>query len=386
MIKKIFYWGPFIDENIATKKAIFNSATAINKYSKDYVSTIINSIGEWNEIKKNSSHNNFYDFNLNLFNNLPKFGLVKSRFSYIKIFFSCFKHLKKLLEIEKPDYLIAHLIVSLPMLLFIIFSFETKLILRISGKPKLNFIRYFFWKIASKKIYKIFCPTEETRNYLIKKNFFIEEKIYTLPDPVFYTKEHIGKKNEKNFDPKFEKKNIILIGRLTRQKNFQLFVKAYKSLENALKKYKAYIIGIGELKKDLEDLIKKYNLEKKIIILGRQENVHKYLYNSSLFIQTSLWEDPGFVLIEAALNNVSIISSNCKSGPSEILQNEEGGYLFENNNLQSLENKILLFLKEDADKILKKKIKVKKNIRKYHFFKHCILLEQYLNEKKNKIK
>ncbi len=385
MVKKIFYWGPFIDENIATKKAILNSATVINKYSKDYVSTIINSIGEWNEIKKNSSHNNFYDFNLNLFNNLPKFGLVKSRFSYIKIFFSCFKHLKKLLEIEKPDYLIAHLIVSLPMLLFIIFSFETKLILRISGKPKLNFIRYFFWKIASKKIYKIFCPTEETRNYLIKKKFFTEEKIYTLPDPVFNTKEHIGKRNEKNFDLKFEKKNIILIGRLTRQKNFQLFVKVYKSLENDLKKYKAYIIGIGELKKDLEDLIKKYNLEKKIIILGRQENVHKYLYNSNLFIQTSLWEDPGFVLIEAALNNVSIISSNCKSGPSEILQDEEGGYLFENNNLQSLENKILLFLKEDADKILKKKIKVKKNIRKYNFFKHYILLEQYLNEKKNNI-
>ena len=56
MAKKIFYWGPFIDENIATKKAILNSATAINKYSKDYVSTIINSIGEWNDVKKNSNH------------------------------------------------------------------------------------------------------------------------------------------------------------------------------------------------------------------------------------------------------------------------------------------------------------------------------------------
>ena len=41
MAKKIFYWGPFIDENIATKKAILNSATAINKYSKDYMGSKI---------------------------------------------------------------------------------------------------------------------------------------------------------------------------------------------------------------------------------------------------------------------------------------------------------------------------------------------------------
>ena len=92
MLKKVFYWGPFIDENIATKKAILNSATVVNRYSKNYKSTIINSIGEWNEIKKNSNYSNFYDFNLNLFNNLPKFGLVRSRFSYIKIFFLCFRH------------------------------------------------------------------------------------------------------------------------------------------------------------------------------------------------------------------------------------------------------------------------------------------------------
>ena len=53
-----------------------------------------------------------------------------------------------------------------------------------------------------------------------------------------------------------------------------------------------------------------------------------------MFYFTSLWEDPGFVIVEAALSNIPIISSNCPNGPREII--EKNGYLFQNNNLESL--------------------------------------------------
>jgi hypothetical protein len=49
-MKEIFYWGPFIDDKIATVRAIMNSVIGINKYSKNYKATIINSIGEWNKL------------------------------------------------------------------------------------------------------------------------------------------------------------------------------------------------------------------------------------------------------------------------------------------------------------------------------------------------
>ena len=52
MRQNLFYWGPFIDDNIGTKKAIFNSALSVNKFSKKYKSTIINSIGEWDNDQK----------------------------------------------------------------------------------------------------------------------------------------------------------------------------------------------------------------------------------------------------------------------------------------------------------------------------------------------
>ena len=77
---------------------------------------------------------------------------------------------------------------------------------------------------------------------------------------------------------------------------------------------------------------------------------------------------------------MSIISSRCSSGPKEIIgENEEGGYLFENNNLISLNKKINFFINDDEKNILRKKIYIKKNVKKYSIFQHSILLEKYLS-------
>ena len=69
---------------------------------------------------------------------------LKSRFSQLIIFICNFNPLRKLLIKEKPDFLIAHLVISLPLILFFFFKFDTKLIIRISGTPKLNLFRRFF--------------------------------------------------------------------------------------------------------------------------------------------------------------------------------------------------------------------------------------------------
>ena len=73
---------------------------------------------------------------------------------------------------------------SLPLLLFKIFKFKSKLILRISGNPKLNFFRKFFWSLLNKKLFKITCPTKELSIKLSQKKIFNTEKIFHLPDPV----------------------------------------------------------------------------------------------------------------------------------------------------------------------------------------------------------
>ncbi len=375
----IFYWGPFIDNKIATVKAIYNSALGINKYSKKFRAKIINSIGEWNYLIDEENSENFLNQKNNILNFLPKYGFIKSRISYILIFIFCFFQLLKILKKHKPDIFIAHLIVSLPLVLFKIFNFRSKLIIRISGKPKLNIVRQLVWKSCSKNVYKIFCPTNETKKILVNKGIFKSEKIFVLNDPVFKIKEYYFLKKDKTFDKRFEKNNIIMVGRLTHQKNFDLIIDAYAENETLKKKYKIFIMGAGELENRLKKKVKFYNLDTRIVFLGHKKNVIKYIKDSKLFISSSLWEDPGFVIIEAALSNIPIISSDCPSGPKEIInENELGGYLFKNNSKKDLNKKINQFFLEDKNIIFKKKIYVKKNIKKFSVFNHVNLMQKYL--------
>ena len=125
---------------------------------------------------------------------------MKSRFSYLFIFFISLFKLLKLINSEKPDYLIIHLITSLPIFASMFFNKKTKIILRISGLPRLNLLRFYFWKFFANKIYKITCPTESTYEYILKMNIFKNDKIFILRDPVV---------NINNFKIKKKKKSKI---------------------------------------------------------------------------------------------------------------------------------------------------------------------------------
>ena len=108
-----------------------------------------------------------------------------------------------------------------------------------------------------------------------------------------------------------------------------------------------YIIGEGEEKKNLKKIISKYKLEKNVFLLGHKKNIYEYLLNAKALISCSLWEDPGAVMIEAAFSNTLVLSSNCKNGPKEFLMNAQAGYLFENDNLDSLRSE---FIRLNQDK------------------------------------
>ena len=127
---------------------------------------------------------------------------------------------------NKPNYLIIHLLTSLPIILSPFIFKNTKIILRISGLPKLNFFRKFIWKLFSKNIYLITTPTKITKQDLIKSNIFENSKIQILRDPVINVTDINIKKRERINDLRFNKNDFYLaIGRLTKQKNFFIFNK-----------------------------------------------------------------------------------------------------------------------------------------------------------------
>ena len=377
--KKVYYWSPSL-VNIATNKAVINSALSLQKYSDDFACSIINFFGEFSRFKdyiedKNIGLINYYS--QKIFDILPKHGKIKSRFSFIVIFLLAFFPLKKLIEKNKPDFIIVHLITSLPLILLIFFNFDTKFILRISGLPKLTLFRKFIWRNALKKIHLVTCPTQKTQEYILKQNLVSKDKIELLYDPVINVREIQKKRNEKLSIP-IQDDYYCAIGRLTKQKNFMFLCKAFKKVINKYPNIRLLIIGEGEQKKFLTDYIKKNNLEKNIFLIGFLNNIFYILSRSKGFILSSLWEDPGFVLVEAAFCKVPIISSDCDNGPKELIKDNINGILFKSNNIENFLVKFdeIIKLKKNSNKLLLNNLKMSK---KFTLFNHYLNFKKILN-------
>ena len=376
----IYYWAPCLNK-VGTYKSTIHSAIALAKYSKKNKIRVINSCGEWNEQRDFFEEHDveLIDLGFNYFKYLPKLGFFGSRFSYLIIFITSFIPLLKIILNHRPDFLIIHLITSLPLLLNKIFKNKSKIILRISGYPKLNFVRRFFWKLNGKNVFKITCPSIDLRSQLMDLNIFEKKKIQFLADPIIRVKEFREKiLNISKQDLIYKKRYFISVGRLTRQKNFKYLIEEFKTFSGDNEEIDLLIFGEGEDKNLLSKLIKKNKLEDRIRLMGYSNNIFQYMKNSQAFILSSLWEDPGFVLIEAAMCNSFIISSNCKNGPEELLNKGAGGLLFENNKKGDLAKKLNEFL-ELGKRKKKMKLITKKNILQYTLYRHFQVFMKIIN-------
>ncbi len=108
------------------------------------------------------------------------------------------------------------------------------------------------------------------------------------------------------------------------------------------------------------------------------KNVSEYIKNSLCVIVSSLWEDPGFVMIESSSLKKTVICSDCPNGPREFYKNGKNGFLFKNNNLHSLVNTFEKFMKTKK-KVINKKIKINYiNSKKYSIKNHSKLFNKFL--------
>ena len=380
-MKSVYYWSPFLT-HVATISAVIESAKSLRKYSKKYEPVIIDACGEFESYKKILINNQINTINLTSFKYfkfLPKNGFFSSRFSYLLIFLFSFIPLYKVIKKKNPDYFICHLITSLPMLLAKLFNFRSKFILRISGLPKFNFFRKFYWKTCGNVFFRITSPTNATINHLQLIKIFDEKKIFLLQDPIIDIQK-IEKLKKQKIDPYFEKNQfIVAIGRLTKQKNFKFLISCFQKLTDSQPNLKLVILGDGEEMQNLKKLIHTKNLENNIFLLGHSQNVFSYLSRAKLFILSSLWEDPGWVLLEAAASNTLILSSDCKNGPSEIIDNNNAGQLYKSDDEQDFINKFNKIISLDKAQINSKKLFAKKKSYSYTKFQHFKNLEEIIS-------
>ena len=186
---------------------------------------------------------------------------------------------------------------------------------------------------------------------------FEKDKLKFLPDAIInlnQIKKQLHKKEKNN------NKYILAVGRLTKQKNFSYLLQEFNKYLKINKEYKLIILGEGDEQIKLKNICKKYDILNYVKFLGRVDNVFEFMKNAEFLVLTSLWEDPGFVIIEAGFCNLFVISSDCPNGPEEFLDYGKSGILFKSNIPNSLLDSLIKFEKIDKVELFKKKLNLKK--------------------------
>ena len=119
---------------------------------------------------------------------------------------------------------------------------------------------------------------------------------------------------------------ILGVGRLTRQKDFLTLVRAFAELRRR-RRARLIILGEGEDRPALEGLVAELGLRDSVSLPGFRDNAAAYMARSALFVLSSAWEGLPTVLIEALAAGTRVVSTDCPSGPREILQGGRLGAL-----------------------------------------------------------
>ena len=248
---------------------------------------------------------------------------------------------------------------------------QFKVIIRSNSAPQ-GWTENFFKKMIFKTFFKF------AEKIIVNSKDFKKEidKEYNIKSVAIYNPlniKEIKKKSKEKVNIDFFKNQntlkIINIARFTDQKDHITLLKAFRKISKKIKA-KLLIMGYGANKKIINNFILNNNLKKIIKVIPFQTNPYKYLKKSDLFILTSIYEGLPNVLLEAMVLKKFIISSNCPTGPKEILQNGKWGMLFKVKNHRQLETRILDF--NNNKKFYKKKlIRAYMSLERFDFSKSC---------------
>lgn len=220
----------------------------------------------------------------------------------------------------------------------------------LKGKIILILLKYF-----NNFANKIICVSNFVKKDLINNWKYKNKNIFTIYNPAINKKQISKLSKKKNlFLETYKSKNfkiILSVGRLTKQKNYNLLINAFHEVTKKIDKIILIILGTGEQQKNLSELVRIKKLKKKIIFLGFQNNPYNFIKNSDLVVLSSDWEGLPTILIESLYLKKKIVSTNCNGGCSEILKNGKYGYLTPVNDTKSLKTKIIFALKKKRKKI-----------------------------------
>jgi glycosyltransferase involved in cell wall biosynthesis len=139
---------------------------------------------------------------------------------------------------------------------------------------------------------------------------------------------------------------ILGVGRLQKQKDFPTLIQAFAKLRQQ-KPIRLMILGEGSERSHLESLVQEMDIAEDVVFPGFVSNPYAYIAQATVLVLSSAWEGFGNVLVEAMAAGTPIVSTDCESGPAEILANGQYGKLVPVGNYEDMAKAIAATL-EDA--------------------------------------
>lgn len=144
-------------------------------------------------------------------------------------------------------------------------------------------------------------------------------------------------------------KRVIAVGRLDYQKGFDYLIDAWSLVAEKHKDWHLNIFGEGDLRKVLHNQIEGLGLQNCITLCGRTSDIEKEYAKHSIFVLSSRGEGFGLVLVEAASCGLPLVSFDCPSGPSEIIEDGKNGFLVEKvGDVQTMADRICRLIENES--------------------------------------
>jgi len=278
----------------------------------------------------------------------------KTRWDFLKIILKLMKTIRE----SKPNIIISFLqytnIVTMLSVLFqkrdhtVIIS-ERSYPRRYLVYGRFRYLKKWLMNFTYKRADKIVAVSKVIKNVLETYFNIPPEKIKVIYNPIAL--KEIKFKSKKPVEhPFFKEKNtqvIISVGRLIKLKRYDMLLKSFSLIVKSKKAARLIILGKGILKKELENLALKLGINNFVSFVGYKDNPYAWMSKADVFVLSSDYEGFPNVLIESMACGVVVVSTDCFSGPREIITNGKNGILVMPGDYKKLSKEILDLLNDE---------------------------------------
>ncbi len=297
--------------------------------------------------------------------------ILKNSFGTIIFWVLTAYSISKILKKHEIKKMISFLVPANFINIFSNFFYKHKVIIAERNNPEIykltkigEKIRHFIYKYSDYLVVQ----TKNVKNWAVK--FLKKEKVVIIANPVNIKDKNIGDNKLIEYDD-----YILSIGRLDYNKGMDVLIKAFAKVNLNFPDLKLVIVGEGKLKNDLIKLSKDSGVESNVVFHGYSKSPFRLIQKAKFFVLPSRTEGFPNVLLEAMALGKAVISTNCPSGPSEIIQNGVNGILIPVDDVKQLtkamltliNNKKLVTKFANNAKAVNEKYGIKKIMKKWEY-------------------